>query len=61
MIYRVNVTPDYWLTLVVRAASKERARALALECARQYDPGAEVQVEVLDPNGPEGGLVEDAS
>lgn len=62
MIFRAWVTGNYWLTLVVRASSEERARVVATAAAREYNPEHEIdEVELLEPDGPEGVLVEDAA
>ena len=61
MIFRAYVEPSSYITLVVRADTEEHAHALALTAARQYSPDNTVELERIDPDGPAGVIVEDAS
>lgn len=62
MIFDVHVAEMAWLTLVVRAETEDRARLIAHEAASVYRGGSlTLELEELDPAGPEGVLVEDAS
>ncbi len=63
MIYEAIAKGAEWLTLVVRAGDETEAIRLAEASAREYqgDEFQGVTLRPLDPEGPSGVLIEDAS
>ena len=61
MIFNVHAPGMPYLSLVVRADSEERAREIAERRVREYTDDARVELERVDPTGPEGVIVEDPS
>ena len=63
MIYEAIAKGAEWLTLVVRAGDEIKAAQIAETAAREYqgDEFEEITLRPLDPDGPSGVLIEDAS
>lgn len=63
-LWRADVAEQPWMTIVVRASTRARAIEIATAEAREYSTREElptVTVELLDPRGPEGVVIVDAS
>jgi hypothetical protein len=62
MLFVVYCPDAPYLTLVVRAPSEPEARTIAAAAAAQYlDHVPDVELELIDPDGAPGVIVEDPS
>ena len=62
MLFVVHCPDAPYLTLVVRAGSEPEARTIAATAAAEYlDHVPDVELELIDPDGAPGVIVEDPS
>ena len=60
-LFRAHDDARPWLTLVVRASDDVRALEIARCASGRYGETSSITVDLLDPDGPAGVVVEDAS